>query len=141
MPIGDPAAAMIAASPLELAPGDRARSYGLRVPPCTGFQLSAPVAPGGQLDLPSRIAPADRMRAITVASLTGLFSFSLRKPVVVATPAVSKMSLAVNGTPCSGGGLKPRLAIRRSAALASRMALSLVTQTMALSRGLTWPMC
>ncbi len=110
MPSGEPAAAMMAASPLLLAPGERVRSYGLRVPPCSGFQLSPPVPPGGQLDLPSRIAPAERMRAITVASLSGTLSLSLRRPAVVATPAVSKMSLAVNGTPCSGGGSKPRLA-------------------------------
>ncbi len=141
MPSGEPAAAMIAASPLLLAPGERVRSYGLRVPPCSGFQLSPPVPPGGQLDLPSRIAPAERMRAITVASLSGTLSFSLRRPAVVATPAVSKMSLAVNGTPCSGGGSKPRLARWRSAAFACRMALSLVTQTIALRRGLTAPMC
>src|SRR5579859_24152 len=141
MPMGEPAAAMIAASPLLDAPGERARSYGLRVPPCSGFQLSAPVAPGGQLDFPIRIAPTERIRAMTVASLSGTFSFSLLRPVVVATPAVSKMSLAVKGTPWRGGGLKPRLAILRSAALAWRTALSLVTHTMALRRGLTWPMC
>src|SRR5215472_3065243 len=126
MPIGEPAAAMMAASPLLLAPGERDRSYGLRVPPWSGFQLWPPDPPGGQFDFPSRIAPAERMRAMTVASLSGTLSFSSRKPAVVATPAVLKMSLAVKGTPCSGGGSKPRLARLRSAAFAWRMALSLV---------------
>jgi len=33
IPSGEPPAAMIAASPLLLAPGERAMSYGFRVPP------------------------------------------------------------------------------------------------------------
>src|ERR1700682_6742856 len=99
---GAPPAAMIAASPLLLAPGERAMSYGLRVPPWSGFQLSPPIPPGGQFVLPMRIAPASRIRAMTVASRSGVLVLSMRRPAVVGRPSVSEMSLAVKGTPGAG---------------------------------------
>src|SRR2546421_2373994 len=101
-PSGEPAAAMIDASPLLLPPGVRLTSYGLRVPPWMEFQLSPPVPPGGQLVLPIRMAPARRMRAMTVASWSGTWLRMIRRPAVVGRPLVLKMSLAVKGTPCSG---------------------------------------
>src|SRR5256885_789474 len=69
-PSGEPPAAMIAASPLLLTPGERLMSYGLRVPPCSGLQLFSPWI-GGQFVFPMRIAPARRIPATTVASWSG----------------------------------------------------------------------
>src|SRR5437763_16469373 len=109
IPIGDPPAAMMAASPLLLPPGERLMSYGFRVPPWSGFQLSLPAPPGGQLVLPIRIAPAPRMRAITVGSWSGTWLRIMRGAAVVGRPAVLKVALGVDGTACSGrsgrGGL------------------------------------
>src|SRR5256884_6512329 len=99
---------MIDASPLLLPRGERLTSYGLGAPPWSGFQLSLPTPPGGQFVLPIRIAPARRIRAITVASRVGMLVRSMRSPAVVGSPAVLKMSLAVNGTPCRG----PRTLLR-----------------------------
>src|SRR5207247_4679875 len=100
-PSGDPPAAMIAASPLLLTPGERLMSYGLRVPLCRGLQLFSPWI-GGQFVLPIKIAPARRIRATTVASWSGMRLRRMRRPAVVGRPAVLKMSLTVNGTPCRG---------------------------------------
>src|SRR5256886_16311749 len=105
---GEPPAAMTDAPPLLPPPGERLTSYGLRVPPWSGFQLSLPTPPGGQFVLPIRIAPARRIRAITVASRVGMLVRSMRSPAVVGSPAVLEMSLAVNGTPCRG----PRTLLR-----------------------------
>src|ERR1700693_715442 len=140
-PSGEPPAAMIAASPLLLAPGERAMSYGLRVPPCSEFQLSPPTPPGGQSVFPIKIAPAARIRATTVASRSGMLLRSMRSPAVVGSPAVSKMSLAVKGTPCKGPTSAFRLLFLRSAARACLRALSPVAKTTALSRGFTVWMC
>src|SRR2546429_6603833 len=119
-PSGEPAAAMIDASPLLLPPGVRLTSYGLRVPPWMEFQLSPPVPPGGQLVLPIRMAPARRMRAMTVASWSGTWLRMIRRPAVVGRPLGLKMSLAGKGPPrrgahtffCvvrGGGGVPPLL--------------------------------
>src|SRR2546421_3806137 len=118
-PSGEPPAAMIAASPLLLFPGERLMSYGLRVPPCTGLQLFSPCT-GGQFVLPMRIAPARRIRATTVASRSGIRLRMMRTPAVVGKPAVLKMSLTVNGTPCSGPSAPFRV-LWRSAVRASFM--------------------
>ena len=77
--------------------------------------------------MPIRIAPAPRMRAITVASWSGTWLRIMRRPAVVGRPAVLKMSLAVNGTPCSGPSALVRL-LCRSAARASLIALSAVAK-------------
>src|ERR671934_1761365 len=98
-PSGDPPAAMIAASPLLVTPGERVMSYGLRAAPRPGVQPSSSDPPGGQLVLPMRIAPARRMRATTVASWSGTSRGGILTPAVVGRPAVLKMSLAVKGTP------------------------------------------
>src|SRR5438309_11315409 len=102
IPIGEPPAAMIAASPLLLPPGERLTSYGLRVPPWSGFQLSVPTPPGGQFVLPIRIAPARRIVATSVSSWSGTFARNVRRLSVVGSTAVLKMYLAVNVKPCSG---------------------------------------
>src|SRR5437773_8363859 len=112
-PSGEPPAAMIAASPLLLTPGERLMSYGLRVPPCSGLQLFSPWI-GRQFVLPIRIAPARRIRATTVASRSGMWLRRMRRPAVVGRPAVLKMSLTVNGTPCNGHS-ELRRVLRRSA--------------------------
>ncbi len=140
IPIGDPPAAMIAASPLLLPPGDRWRLYGFRVPPCIELALSSPMPPGGQFVLPIMIAPAARIRATTVASRVGTFSASLRNPAVVTTPAVSKMSFTVNGTPWRGPTFAPR-EMWRSAARAWMSALCPSVRTTAFRCGLIAPIC
>src|SRR3989449_10603324 len=114
-PSGDPPAAMIAASPLLLTPGERLMSYGLRVPLCRGLQLFSPWI-GGQFVLPIKIAPARRIRATTVASWSGMRLRRMRRPAVVGRPAVLKMSLTVNGTPCSGPSALPRVLWRAGGA-------------------------
>src|SRR5436189_5979774 len=95
IPSGEPPAAMIDASPLLLPPGERLTSYGLRVPPWSGFQLSLPTPPGGQFVLPIRTAPARRSRAITVASRGGVWVRSMRSPAGVGSPAVLELPSAV----------------------------------------------
>src|SRR5256712_13327646 len=105
-PSGDPPAAMIAASPLLLTPGERLMSYGLRVPLCRGLQLFSPWI-GGQFVLPIKIAPARRIRATTVASWSGMRLRRMRRPAVVGRPAGLKVSFTVNGTPCSGARALP----------------------------------
>jgi hypothetical protein len=80
------------------------------------------------------------MRAITVASWSGTFVRSIRRPAVVGSPAVLKMSLAVKGTPCSGPSEFLRL-LWRSAVRASLIALSAVAKTTAFRRGFTVWMC
>src|SRR3989442_458114 len=138
-PSGDPPAAMIAASPLLLTPGDGLMSYGLRVRVCRGLQLFSPWI-GGQFVLPIKIAPARRIRATTVASWSGMRLRRMRRPAVVGRPAVLKMSLTVNGTPCSGPSALPRV-LWRSAVRASLIALSAVAKTTAFRRGFTGWMC
>src|SRR5919204_4957984 len=101
-PSGEPPAAMIAASPLLVTPGERLMSYGFRVAPRAGVQPSSSDPLGGQLVLPIRIAPARRMRATTVASWSGMRVRGMRTPAVDGSPAVLKISLAVNGTPGRG---------------------------------------
>src|ERR1700680_1284797 len=86
------------------------------------------------------IAPAARMRATTVASLSGTLAWSLGKPAVVTTPAVSNMSLTVNGTPWRGPTSPPR-ATWRSAARACTNALWPSVRTTAFSLGFTAPIC
>src|SRR5438046_10589859 len=86
-PSGEPPAAMIAASPLLLTPGERLMSYGLRVPPCRGLQLFSPWI-GGQFVLPIRIAPARRIRATTVASWSGMGRQRMSRTAVVTRPDV-----------------------------------------------------
>src|SRR2546427_154330 len=132
-PSGDPPAAMIAASPLLLTPGERLMSYGLRVPLCRGLQLFSPWI-GGQFVLPIKIAPARRIRATTVASWSGMRLRRMRRPAVVGRPAVLKMSLTVNGTPCSGPSALPRV-LWRSAGWAFLVAPSAVPENPTLRGG------
>src|SRR2546426_1492570 len=49
------------------------------------------------------------MRATTVASWSGMLVRSMRRPAVVGSPAVLKMSLAVKGTPWRGPSALARL--------------------------------
>ena len=53
--------------------------------------------------------------ATTVASWVGTLVLSLRSPAVVTTPAVSKMSFTVKGTPWRGPSLTPRVVCRSAA--------------------------
>src|SRR5436190_6116393 len=132
-PSGEPPAAMIAASPLLLTPGERLMSYGLRVPPCSGLQLVSPWI-GGQFVFPMRIAPARRIRATTVASWSGMRLRRMRSPAVVGRPAVLKMSLTVNGTPCSAPTAVARV-LGRVAPAALHVALPRGPPPAAVTRG------
>src|SRR5207302_8626164 len=101
-PKGDKPAAIAAASPPLEPPGDRSRSYGLFVRPYTGLSVALPPPHGGQFVFPSRIPPAARTRATTVASRARTYVVRSATPSAATRPAVSITSLTVNGTPCSG---------------------------------------
>jgi hypothetical protein len=107
-PQGDMPAAIAAASPPLLPPGDRWVSYGFSVRPWSSFSVVPPDPPGGQFVLPRRIAPAVRIRATMVASRSGRLSASSDMPSVVGIAAVSMTSFAVKGTPCRGPMRSPR---------------------------------
>ena len=70
-----------------------------------------------------------------MASAAGTTAARSGTPTAVTTPSVSKLSLAVKGTPCSGPGGSP-LARAWSASRARSMA-SGASRTTALSRGFT----
>src|SRR2546421_12791991 len=105
-PSGEPPAAMIAASPLLLTPGERLMSYGLRVPLCRGLQLFSPWI-GGQFVLPIRIAPARRIRATTVASWSGMRLRRMRRPAAVGPAPGLQKSLIRDGPPRSAADARP----------------------------------
>src|SRR5262245_37476960 len=96
---GDPPAAMMAAAPPLLPPGVLVRSYGFEVRPYRALSVSSDIVISGVFVLPSRIAPAARSRATTVASADGTRFAQPFDPAVVITPATSRESFAVNGTP------------------------------------------
>src|SRR5512132_81178 len=130
------AAATAAAAPPEEPPGVRAGSQGLLVTPCSGLAV-CPKSPSmkATLVLPTTIAPARRRRRTTAASEPATWSAKAGSPQVVWSPATSKASLTVMGTPCSGPRSPPR-AVAWSAAAASRAACSARSSTTAFSPGL-----
>ncbi len=62
--------------------------------------------------MPSRIAPAARSRSTTAASYGGIQPARIREPAVVGTPAVTRLSLSVIGTPASGPSGSPAARLR-----------------------------
>ena len=94
-----------------------------------------PSVNSGVLVLPSRIAPAARARATTVASLPGTNVLRPSVPAVDTRPSVSKESLIVIGTPCSAPIFLP-FASASSASRASYSARSKQVATTALILGL-----
>ena len=70
--------------------------------PYTGLSVSIPPPYSGQFVLPSRIAPAARIRATAVASASGTTPARSGDPIVISRPAAARLSLTVNGTPWSG---------------------------------------
>src|SRR2546427_2030559 len=74
------------------------------------------------------------MRATTVASWSGMLVRSMRRPAVVGSPAVLKMSLAVKGTPWRGPSALARL-LWRSAVRAPLSALSAGGEKARVGRG------
>src|SRR5436853_7488500 len=102
MSSGDPPAAMIAAAPPLLPPHVRAASKGLLVRPYTMLSVSYASVSSGVFVLPIRIAPAARSRDTAVASAVGTNDARPAVPPVVMTPAVSRLSLMVTGTPWGG---------------------------------------
>ena len=78
--------------------------------------------------------PAARSRATTAASRVGTWLRSEGEPAVVVTPATSKVSLMVHGTPWSGPARSRRA--RASSAARARSTASGARATMALS----WPL-
>ncbi len=91
-PRAEPPAATMAASPLELPPGDLVRSWGLKVGPYTSLSVITFV-------LPRTMAPACRSRDTAVASSVGTRSRNAGSPPVQGRPATSIQSLIVTGTP------------------------------------------
>ena len=107
-----PAATAAAAPPLD-PPGVSDGWRGLRVWPCTRFDVNQRSANVGELVRPSRIAPAF-LRLPTTGLSACAIRFSCRRvPLVVAKPAWSTLIFTVTGTPESGPGSSPR-AIARS---------------------------
>src|SRR5215212_7743925 len=102
-----PAATAAAPPPVD-PPGVRSRSHGLFVRPNRGLFVCASLEPGGRLVLPSKTAPAARIRATTGASRSGMRSTKSGNPPVVRRPAVSSESLTVKGTPWRGPHTSPR---------------------------------
>src|SRR2546428_6312729 len=105
-PSGDPPAAMIAASPLLLTPGERLMSYGLRVPLCRGLQLFSPWI-GGQFVLPIKIAPPRRIRATTVASWSGMRLRRMRRPAALRELPRVERHLTADRHPCRRLAARP----------------------------------
>ena len=124
-PIGEAPAPTIAPSPPELPPAVRARSYGLLVRPHTLFELSNHMQSSEVFVTPSGIAPAERSRSTTVASLLATTSRRAHSPDEFGMPSNAKASLMVHGTPWSGGRSSAcRSPVRSSASEASRSAAS-----------------
>ena len=85
--------------------------------------MSACRPPSAAFVLPKITAPAARSRATASASAAGTWLASPAAPEVLARPAVSKLSLIVMGTPCSGPSVRPRASARSAAAAATRALL------------------
>ena len=116
---GEPAA-RAAAEPPEEPPGVRSWFHGFTVLPYTGLTVSQSASSVGTFDLPNTLPPARRKRSTASASLAaGVLQYSAR-PQVVGSPATSKDSFTVSGSPASG----PRLAPLRSNARARLRAAS-----------------
>ena len=128
-----PAAMAAPAPPLD-PPGERERSKGLRVNPCMALWVEKLSVNSGVLVFPRRIAPADLSRATMVASSSGTNARRPRVPQVGTTPAVSKQSLMVIGTPARGPTGSPDASRASMAAAFDRAVSSMVTN--ALSDGL-----
>ena len=124
-----PAATATAVPPLD-PPGERRRSQGLRVSPCSTDSVNGHWPNSGIAVLPTTTAPAARSRRTTSPSAPAGVTLA-RPPKVVTQPATSSSSLTATGTPCSG----PRSAAgTASRADASARASSSSTAVNALSR-------
>ncbi|MPM75052.1 hypothetical protein SDC9_122043 [bioreactor metagenome] len=106
------------------------------VRPYTRLSVSYIRVNSGVLVFPRRIAPFFLRRDRTVASFTGTKSFRPRVPPAETTPAESKESFSVMGTPWRGPKHSP-FASARSARAASDRAASAQTWTTAFSFGFT----
>ena len=89
--------------------------------------------------LPKITAPASRRRFTASASVAGTCPARSGEPEVVRSPAVSKLSLIVIGTPCSGPHDSPR-ASAASASAARVRARSRSSVTTAFRAGLCFSM-
>ena len=83
------------------------RVVGIARAPVDGVVGLVPPPYGGQLVLPSRIAPASRIRRTTVASEPGTTPARSGSPIAITRPVASRLSLTVNGTPRSGPSAAP----------------------------------
>ena len=92
-------AAIAEAVPPEEPPAILVGSQALPTAPKAALLDVMPKASSCMLALPSRIAPASRNLARTVASVSGTQSFSAGVPALVATPAEAKLSLTAMVTP------------------------------------------
>ena len=80
-PAAEIPAAMAADSPPLDPPGDRSRSHGFRVRPCSRFAVSYAIRNSGQFVVPRINAPAARSRATTTASSRGISPLCSRLPI------------------------------------------------------------
>jgi hypothetical protein len=99
MPIGESPAAIAADSPPLEPPGVRSTFHGFLVRPVTRLSVSCQAENSGRFVFASGIAPAALKCVTTVASFSGMFPEKILDPRCVSTPAVSMLSLIVNGTP------------------------------------------
>ncbi len=74
-----PEASAHAAPPLE-PPADRVGSTGLRVTPNTGLKVCEPAANSGTLVLPTKTAPAPRIRSTSRSSWSATASAKIGEP-------------------------------------------------------------
>ena len=103
-------AATAAALPLELPPGARVSSQGLRVGPKCECSPEEPMANSSMFVFPSRGIPAAAHFSAT-AALYGAMKFSRKRdPQVVRAPLTQKMSLWATGIPRRGEGESGRSA-------------------------------
>ena len=107
-------AATAAAVPELLPPGTREGIATFSVGPAQLLSAWVPeLLSTGTLVLPNRMAPAERMRATTGASVSGMRSMppallqSSDQPAVVGKPTISIGSLITTGTPASGPSASP----------------------------------
>jgi len=129
---GDRRAATAAAPPPVEPPVVRCSSQGFREGPNNGLSVWKSAHSSGTLVLPRITAPAARNRTTALASAPAMLSLSGGWLEVVCSPATSKASLMVIGTPCSGPSFASFFAAARSAARAAFIAPSRSTATTAL---------
>ncbi len=107
-------------APPEEPPGVRPGSRGFLVSPCRLLVVNQRSEKAGVLVRPSSTAPARRRLATTGLSSFATRSFCRRRPLVVAKPRWSALTLVVTGTPASGPSASPRARAASTASASAR---------------------